>query len=267
MVREAEPDRYLSTLYAPRERRAALLALYAFDAEIGALRDKVREPAAGEIRLQWWRDTLEAPTGERSGNPVADALRAAISEHGLPLSPFDGLLEARIFDLYDDPMPDRTTLEGYLGETRSAIVQLAMLMLDREGAPRFAEAAGHAGCAGGVAELLKGLPVHRRRGQCFVPADMLSAAGTTRDALIAGDEGAAPVIAALVALGREHLRRFGEAARGLPPALRPAFLPLVSVAPLLGAVERAGARAFERSARISPIRRQWRMLRMAGGRL
>ena len=58
LVRAADRDRFLATLFAPRERRAALFALYAFNVEISRVREVVRYPVAGEIRLQWWSDVL-----------------------------------------------------------------------------------------------------------------------------------------------------------------------------------------------------------------
>ena len=58
LVREADRDRYLATLFAPAEHRDALYALYAFNAEIARVRDMAREPMPGEIRLQWWVDVL-----------------------------------------------------------------------------------------------------------------------------------------------------------------------------------------------------------------
>ena len=67
LVREADRDHYLAALFAPADRRDALLALYAFNVEIGRVRDVAREPMPGEIRLQWWRDTIE---GIYAGNPV-----------------------------------------------------------------------------------------------------------------------------------------------------------------------------------------------------
>ena len=127
-VRAADRDRYLSVLYAPEEKRASLFALYAFNAEIAAVRDRIREALPGEIRLQWWRDAIA--NGEAGGHPLAEALLAAIGRHNLPTKPFDDYLEARIFDLYDDPMPGRAELEGYCGETASALIQLAALVLD-----------------------------------------------------------------------------------------------------------------------------------------
>ena len=56
LVRGADRDRYLATLFAPAALRGALCALYAFDIEIRRVRELAREPLPGEIRLQWWTD-------------------------------------------------------------------------------------------------------------------------------------------------------------------------------------------------------------------
>ena len=85
LVRAADRDRFLATLFAPRERREALFALYAFNLEIARVREVVREPVAGEIRLQWWSDVLAGGgRGEIEAHPVASALRASMARYGLP---------------------------------------------------------------------------------------------------------------------------------------------------------------------------------------
>jgi len=66
LVRAADRDRFLTTLFAPAEHRPALLALYAFNLEVARVREIVHEPLAGEIRLQWWNDVLEGSGGARS---------------------------------------------------------------------------------------------------------------------------------------------------------------------------------------------------------
>nr|MDQ2705339.1 squalene/phytoene synthase family protein [Pseudomonadota bacterium] len=53
LVRAADRDRYIAALYAPEDRRADLLALYAFNAEIAGIRDRISQALPGEIRLQW----------------------------------------------------------------------------------------------------------------------------------------------------------------------------------------------------------------------
>jgi phytoene synthase len=264
-VRTADPDRYVSALYAPDDRRGALLSLYAFNAEIAGVRDRIREALPGEVRLQWWRDVISSGDGTGAGHPLAEALIATIAAHNLPRQAFDNYLEARIFDLYDDPMPSRTDLEGYCGETASALIQLAALVLDPENAPRFAELAGHAGCAQAITGLLLLLPRHRARGQCFVPNDILAAAGTSPEEFLAGDGGpaASRVVAAMIALAREHLSAFHSGAASLPPSLRPAFLPLALTGAYLDRLERLGPAALAKTPRLPLWLRHWLMFRRA----
>lgn len=264
-LRRQDSDRYLSTLYAPAQKRAALTALYLFDFEIAGIRERISQPLPGEIRLQWWRDTLAGGMQAAAGNPLAAALVATIAEHNLPASAFDRYLEARIFDLYDDPMPSRTDLEGYCGETASTVIQLAALVLEPATAPAFASAAGHAGCAQAIASLLRQMPLHRARGQCFVPSDILAAAGTDHQGFLSGRDAQAAgrAITAMVALGREHVARFETEAQGMPQALRPAFLPAALAPAWLDRVTARGFDPLKQMATLSPLRRHWILLSRA----
>ncbi len=266
LLREADPDRYLSVLYAPAEKRGGLAALYAFNAEIARIRDLVHEPLPGEVRLQWWRDLINGEArGSSDAHPVAAALIDTIDTYQLPRTAFDNYCEARIFDLYDDPMPSRNDLEGYCGETASAIIQLAALILDRDSAQAQAEIAGHAGVAQAVTGLMRLLPTHRRRGQLYVPADMLASVGVTAQAFMSAHDkaGCQRVISVMLALAREHLAKFEQARARLPKSLGPAFLPLALVPAYLAATERLGDKAMERPADISALRKHWLMLRAA----
>jgi phytoene synthase len=264
IVRQGDRDRYLSVLFAPEEKRPALFALYAFNVEIARIRDLIHEPMPGEIRLQWWRDAIlgGAPT---AGHPVAEALIEVIREYALPPAAFDNFLEARLFDLYDDPMPSRTDLEGYCGETASALIQLAGLVLDRDAAPAMADLAGHAGCAQAMTGLLRSLPIHLARGQCYVPRDILSAAGTSPEEVFAekGGLAAGRAIQAMIALAGEHLGKFQEGARGLPPALRPAYLSADLAGAYLAVLSSSSADPFTQISDISPLRRYLIMARRA----
>lgn len=264
-LRDADPDRFLSVLYAPEAHRAALSTLYLFNAEVASIRDRVSQPLPGEIRLQWWRDALAGGGEAAGGHPLATQLVDVIARYDLPLAAFDRTLEARIFDLYDDPMPSRTDLEGYCGETASTLIQLAALVLDAKTAPAFAPAAGHAGCAQAIAGLLRLLPIHTARGQCYVPADILAASGTNRDEFVAGRNPAAArrAVVAMVALGREHDRKFRQEARGMPAALRPAFLPAGLARSYLDRISGKGFDPFQESADISALKKHWIMLKHA----
>ncbi|MDE1158837.1 MAG: phytoene/squalene synthase family protein [Neorhizobium sp.] len=262
-LRDTDRDRYLACLLSPEDKRAALAALYAFNAEIARIRDLVREPLPGEIRLQWWRDLLDGnSSGE--GNPVAEELLVVIEAHRLPRQTFMNMIDARLFDLYDDPLPDRGALEGYAGETASALIQLASLILAPEEAAGSADRAGHAGVAQAIAGFLLLLPIHSRRGQMFLPQDILSATGLDRDAFLAGERNEQQVAAveALAGLGLDHLAR-ARAAGPVPSALVGAYLPVALAGPVLVKASRHGGLALEGKLLLPQWRRQVQMMKTA----
>jgi phytoene synthase len=266
IVRERDPDRYLSDLFAPPDARRRLFALHAFNAEVARVRDAVSEPMPGEIRLQWWRDAIA--NGESGGNPVAEALNRTIHETALPPAAFDNLLSARAFDLYDDPMPSLNDLEGYAGETVSIVFQLGAMVL-AGGDPGTAEAAGHAGVAYALTSLLQALPRHLARGQMYLPGDLIEKNGVDLAELRAGRSTPAltQLLAELTSEARTHLMGARQLLGTAPPAVLPAFLPLALIEPRLRLLERNRSEALRSVRDISPWRRQWLIWRAARGSL
>jgi phytoene synthase len=248
-VRAQDPDRFFAAQFAPAAHRDGLLALLAFSHEIARVRDVVREPLPGEVRLQWWRDALAAgeagatPHGDVSSHPVAACLIATVERYRLPRQPLIDLIDARIFDLYDDPMPSLNDLEGYCGETVSALMRLSMLVLADGEDPGGAEAAGHAGVAYGLTGLMRALPVHAARGQLYLPGDLMARHGVSRDDIVTakGGAGLQTLLAALRERAAHHLRQVERLWPQVAPVARPALLPVALVPGYLSALARNDA--------------------------
>jgi phytoene synthase len=241
LVRERDQDRYYASLFAPADKRPHLFALYAFSAEVARVRDSISNPMPGEIRLQWWRDAIEgAARGDALANPVAAALDDTVTRFRLPRAALLDLIDARVFDLYDDPMPSVGDLEGYLGETSSALIRLASLILAGGEDPGGAEAAGHAGIAFGVTGLLRALPWHARNGQVYVPADILETHGVTREDIVLGRGGPGfrAALGDLRDLARTHHARVHDLRDTIPPLIAPAFIAVALVPGYLARMER-----------------------------
>ncbi|CDZ37620.1 Phytoene synthase [Neorhizobium galegae bv. officinalis] len=262
-LRDTDRDRYLACLLSPEDRRGALAALYAFNAEIARVRDVVREPLPGEIRLQWWRDLIEGnAAGDSTGNPIVAGLLDAVETHRLPRQTLVDMIEARIFDLYDDPLTDRNALEGYAGETASALIQLASLVLSPADAAKSAEAAGHAGVAQAIAGFLLLMPIHRRRHQLYLPLDILSATGLDRDTFLRGEDRPriSAAIEAFAGLGLEHLAKARKSGT-IPATVFPAYLPVALAEPVLRRAVRAGASVLDSALQLPQWRRQLRLMK------
>jgi 15-cis-phytoene synthase len=161
-VRQFDKDRFLATLFAPESKQPDLFSLMAFSVEIARVPQLVSEPQIGEIRLQWWHETIDSIyRHEPQDHPLASALAQAIRQSGLPKAPLLAFIEAHRFNLYADCMPSLTDLEGYLGQTYSALIQLTCLILSPTESPKAAEAAGYAGVAYGLARHLLDFPKHK----------------------------------------------------------------------------------------------------------
>lgn len=265
LVREQDRDRWLAALFAPVERRPHLVALYAFNAEIARVRSVVRTPMAGEIRLQWWRDALAGEGhGDVRSNPVAAALLDTIAACGLPVAPLLDLIEARSFDLYDDPMPSLDALYGYVRKTSSATIALAARILAGPD-PVVAALAGPAGLGWGLARLVQAVPAHSSRGQIYLPSDLLGDHGVDPADLSArrASPGLVAALADLRARARLELVEAGRATAMVPAAARPAFLPAALAGPLLDRLDRAQAADPFAAVELAPWRRQWVLWRAA----
>ncbi len=260
LVRRRDRPRYYASLFAPAKHRGALFALFALKAEITRIPALVSEPGLGEIRLQWWREALQRiADGAPGETPHLTALGQAIAHYRLPVAPLTALIDAHRGDLYADPPARLGDLEGFFGETESALFQLACLILGEEGGKGVAstaEATGHAGIAYGLSLRLGALAHDLTRGRCIVPADILAAHGLRADAMFSAPlpEAAKNAVIQLADKAGGHLETALAAAGDLPSHLKPAFLPLVVVRPMMSRIRAAGPSIFATPVVVSDLR-------------
>ncbi|MGE4371839.1 MAG: phytoene/squalene synthase family protein [Xanthobacter sp.] len=223
LIREQDRDRFLSTLFASENLRPHLWALYAFNLDVARVREVVKDALPGEVRLAWWREVIEGQgRGAVEGHPIAAALMDTVERFALPKSALVNLINARIFDLYDDAMPSLVDLEGYAGETASVLIQLSALILVPGGAGQVADLSGHAGVAIALAGLMRAFPIHAARGQCYLPLDMLEKRGLSKDAALDGQvrEGLMAVLGELRMRAGHHVHSAQACLEVLSPELR-----------------------------------------------
>jgi phytoene synthase len=264
LVREADRDRYLATLFAPAAQRDALFALYAFNVEIARVRELAREPLPGEIRLQWWREVLSGErAGEAAAHPVAAALRETLARYGFVATPLLELIDERIFDLYDEPMATVGDLELYGIRTQSPVFAMAARILKPGTMPPELFTLD-AGVAYTIAGILRSFGRHASRRQLYVPLEVLERHQVSREDIFAAQvsEQLLAALAEMRGLARRHLAAAQAKLKSAAPEILPAFLPIALVGPQLRPMERAGYQPFALD-QISPWRRQWLLWRAA----
>lgn len=261
LVHDNDRDRFATALFAPADRREQLMLLYAFNVEIARVQESVREPMAGHVRLQWWRDALAegAEGGACDNHPVARPLGELIRNRGLPLEPFDELIGARWDDLNGAAPADLDEAERYAERSAAALVALALAVLGAED-DHSRRAGRHLGIAWGLVGGLRALGHHLSMGKLTLPEELLRRSGTSGEDLRQGRSSTEALTSVARRIGQRAGHHLAEArkARAGRDGLA-ALLPAVLADGHLQVLEKVGWNPFD-SRVVAPHPRPVRLL-------
>lgn len=223
-VRRLDGERCLCAMFAGEGKRAALLALLAFNLEIARIPELVSEPSLGRMRLQWWHQTIDdIYAGNTPDHPVARALAQSGTGDREGKSLLLEILDARERDLTGAPAEGLAGpaglagLEAYAEATGGALNQVMARALgaDRETAVRVARPIGTAWALTG---LLRAIPFHRAQGRRYItePPGRVAAAA------------------------RRHMEKARDIGFRPERAMMPVLLPAVLAEYHLGRLEKSG---------------------------
>jgi NADH dehydrogenase [ubiquinone] 1 alpha subcomplex assembly factor 6 len=204
-LRSADPDRWLTTLFAPDARRPGLHALYAFNAEIARAREAVSQPMIGQIRLQWWREAWEGIWDNRPRNhPVVMALH--VHCRNLDRGDVFALIDARETDMEEAPPANMDALCKYAEASSAPLMRMACDLLEEEIDDETLRLAGTGYALTGILRATSHFAAQRR---IYLPADRLAAAGLMPESLYQSGLGPA-AIAVIAEVGREAEKLFAS---------------------------------------------------------
>ncbi len=267
-VRDDDYDRYLCCLFAPADRREALFALHAFNLEIARTREVVSDAMLGQIRLQWWRDSIAALyTGNAPGHYVLDPLGEAVRRFDLPVEAFETMIEARETDLDREPPQDISGLEAYADSTAVPLIQLALRILGGDTNQAARTAAREVGLAYALTGLLRAIVFHARDKRLYVPEETVQRTGLSRRDLFELRPSAEldQAVYEIAERARGYLKQARKRRQDLPKAAVPALLPARVAASHLDRLARANHNVFspqvQRSSNLLPLALSWAALR------
>lgn len=165
LVENGDPDRFLAVMSCAPEDRAVLFPLYAFNLEVARAPWVTKEEMIAEMRLQFWRDTLEdiGQGKEPRAHEVAAPLQELLRDRREVLPVLDALIEARRWDIYSDPFADEAVFEAHIEAVSGNLAWASALCF---GAPDALEAPiRDAAWAGGLAGWFAAIPSLEERGK------------------------------------------------------------------------------------------------------
>jgi len=261
-VRRFDRDRYLAALFAPGHARADLFALYAFNLELAKIREVVREPMMGLIRLQWWRDCIgEIYGGTARRHQVVQPLAQAVERRRLPRDLFERLIDAREADLDGAPPADLAALRLYAEATGGTLLELAARITakSQESEPAALQAARDLGTAWALIGLARAVPFHTRARRVYVPRALLDEAGVPLEDLLElrPVPGLSHAVARICGEAQTLLSQARDALKQPARAMFPVFLIAVTARRYLADLEQAGHDVFHPALQTAAVSSPW----------
>jgi len=258
-VRLYDYHRYFAAAFAPEDIRRALMALYAFNLEIAATRERVSEALLGQMRLQWWRETIGGIyNGTVRNHAVAEEIARAVEACDLLQDGFERMIDGRMFDLEEEPPEDINALTNYVSATSGALTRLAMDICGQNDHGDDAEIVGR---YWGIAGLLRAFPHHAAQRRIFVPKDILRTQNISVEDLIERKSGVDGSLAFNALAGLAEKTEAGRLR--FPKSARPAIAYAAIAGSYLRRLKHAGFDVYAKRLEPSRSGAQLRILRSA----
>jgi len=248
-------DLHYALLFAPPPVAARVLCMHAVAHLVTQVPARATDAGLARVKLQWWREQLQAATAGRAQHPLLRACQAT----GVPWTDLPAVIDAIELDLERLRPGQHAGLHEYLARRHGPLAHAcarALGCVDGTTPAAMVTLAVAAAHARAIVELGADL----RAGRPVIARDDLKHFGLKRRDLESGNppRGFAD-LAAFV-----HRRAVGyhrEALAGIPPIDRTAQLPQRILAALdfarLAEAARGGYRVLDRGVELTAIRKLW----------
>ncbi|CAF1116902.1 unnamed protein product [Rotaria sordida] len=179
-VRKVDYENFICTgLLRPSSLQRPTMAIRALNAELASIRDQVSNTQIGQMRLQFWRETIDAIYSSLNTNvikkinqPVAREINLVIKHNQLTKLWFHRLIKSRETTLNDMPFTDIEQLENYLEQSITPTYYL-LLELAKQRSLNTDHIASHLGRSQGLINIVRGIPYNAHKRRCFIPLSYL----------------------------------------------------------------------------------------------
>ena len=240
---------FLPMVLLPREKREAMLALYAFCREVDDVADEIEDRALSCALIEAWRGEIRALYRGMPRHPVTRALTGPVVRFGLAEHHFLEILTVSNGRRRRHAAPESRELERYCHCVAGCVGLLSVEIFGYRGRtiPLFAR---HLGQAFQLTNILRDVAEDAKRGRIYLPRELLDRQGlaTIAPEAITSTPGVDKVCGTLGAVARRH---FDAASEALPlserRAMRPALLMRGIYEAYLDRIEGAGFRSPARA--------------------
>jgi phytoene synthase len=249
---------YYSFLVLPREKRAAILAVWDFCRAVDDAVDEARDDATAAAALAGWRQDLERCfNGADPQSAQARRLQPFLARFMLPRRAFEDVIDGVEMDLAVRRYQTFDDLREYCLRVASAVGLICVEIFGYRN-PATRDYARELGLALQLTNIIRDLRADLARDRLYLPLDDLAACGVSEQDLRAG--AVTPAVSALLRRECDRAREFYASAERLMPREDRRRLTAARIMggiyfAILERIERAGYNVFDRVVRTPrPVR-------------
>jgi len=250
---------YYAFLFLPRERRAAITALYAFCREVDDVVDETTDPSLAARTLDWWREEIDRLYNGAPTHPVTRALAPHLEPFSIAKPRLLEIIAGMEMDLHQSRYLDFAGLAHYCHHV-AGVVGLLSANIFGASDPRTPAYAEKLGLAVQLINIIRDVGEDARMGRIYLPVDELQRFGVPASDLL--NAKTSPAFVALMRFQAERAKTiYAEALAMLPAAdRRPQRTGLIMGAiyrTLLDEIEREHFAVLDQRISLTPIRKLW----------
>jgi phytoene synthase len=178
---------YYSFLFLPKEKRRAIVALYAFCREVDDVVDECTDEQVARTTLNWWRGQVTEIYGGKPQHPVAIALIPVVVKFNMAQELLLEIIDGMEMDLDQPRYSDFKSLQLYCYRVASVVGLLSVEIFgytDRQ----TLKYAHDLGIAFQLTNIIRDVGEDARRNRIYLPMDEMQQFGVTAADILNANE-------------------------------------------------------------------------------
>ena len=251
-VQRTDHEHFLTNLLLPASVKTDAFAVRALSSEISGVRDSVSDKTLGQVRLQFWIDTVQGLYDDQvPQHPVAVQIYRTIKQNNVSKQLLINLISSRLNFLSDKPFNSLDDVDKY-GEEAFSSVYLILLEVMKNKNGHVKHAATQLGKCEGLLTLLRGLAHNAAKRRCYLPTQLLVEKSVSAEQVIrtTGDnisEDISEVIEIIAARAEQHLEACRLRRKYLSRDEKLLLLPAVAADQYLSKLSRVKCNVWDKS--------------------
>lgn len=174
---------YYSFLFLTPEKRAAIIALYAFCREVDDIADECQERELAQTKLSWWRDEIARMFNATPNHPVTQALWPGVQRYGLPREALNTIIDGMEMDLTQTRYVDFDALNLYCHRVAGIVGELSARIFEYR-SPSTLGYAHKLGLAFQLTNIIRDVGEDARRNRIYLPRDEIKRFGVDEEDIL-----------------------------------------------------------------------------------